>query len=153
MLFLAAQSSSRSLVVGPSVGFPLVSLSVRPLVRPSVSLSIGPSVGPAVNPAVGPAIGPWKIVKKLKNSNYDKTHKLKLWKNLKYEKFQFMKKKILKKVRLVRTLWHLDKRYDVLWAAFHNSWDVLRTTPLTVVKPDSHGTKELIGRAILYTYH
>ena len=52
---LAAQSSSRSLVVTPSVG-PLVRPLVGPSVSPLVGLSVGPSVGPPVGLFVGPSV-------------------------------------------------------------------------------------------------
>ena len=44
--------------------------------------------------------------------------------NLKYDKSWFMKKKKKLKGSLVRTFWHLDNWWDVLWAAFCNSHDV-----------------------------
>ena len=74
------------------------------------------------------------IVTKLENSNYDnsktkivtKIHKLKLGQDLEYDKSQFMKtKKKLQKSLLVRTYWHLDNWWDVLWAAFCDSRNVL----------------------------
>ena len=58
----------------------------------------------------------------LKNSNYDKTLKKSNW-----DKSQFMNtKKKLEKALLVRTFWHLDNRWDVLWAAFCDSHNVLK---------------------------
>ena len=73
---------------------------------------------------------------KLKNSNCDKTQKLKLWqlKNSNCDKTQNVKlwqnsiyDKSLKSL-LVRTTWHLDNGCDVLWAAFCDSRDVLIDT-------------------------
>ena len=89
-----------------------------------------------------------RIVTKLKNSNCDKTQnsncdknqKLKLrqnsnsncdnsksqimtkLKNFNCDKTQFMKN--LYKSLLVRTIWHLNNGWDVLWAAFCDSGDV-----------------------------
>ena len=60
-----------------------------------------------------------QIMTKNKNSNYDKTQKLKLWQNLKYDQSKFMKKKKnFKMVFKVRTFWHRDNQWDVFWAAF-----------------------------------
>ena len=61
-----------------------------------------------------------QIVTKLEISNYDKTQKLKLWQNLQYVKCQFRKKTALNGL-LVRIFWHLDNRWDVLWASFCDS--------------------------------
>ena len=45
--------------------------------------------------------------------------KLKLWQNLNYDKSQFMRRKKQNlKGFLVGTFWHLDNRWDALWAAF-----------------------------------
>ena len=57
-----------------------------------------------------------QIVTKPKISNCDKTQKHKLWQNSIYEK-----KNKLKKGLLVRTFWHPDNWWDVLWAAFCDS--------------------------------
>ena len=69
-----------------------------------------------------------RIVTKLENSNDDKTQKFKLWQNLKkklkfgqnlkYDNSQFMKTKKTLKGSFSKTFWHLDSRWDVLWAAF-----------------------------------
>ena len=76
-----------------------------------------------------------QIVTKVGNSNFDKTQKLKLWQNLKTKigtKLEICKNlnlwrpKKLKKGLLVRTFWHLDNRWDVLWAAFCDSRDVFK---------------------------
>ena len=91
-------------------------------------------------------------IEKLKlwqNSNCDKTQigtKLKLWQNWNCDKTQIVREKIknlnvtkptlwqnsrtqivtkLKKGLLVKTFWHLDSRWDDLWAAFCDSRDVL----------------------------
>ena len=65
-----------------------------------------------------------QIVTKLENSNYDNSKSqlvTKLKKSncekkiLKYDKSQFLKKKFWPGL-LVRTFWHLDNRWDVLWA-------------------------------------
>ena len=93
-----------------------------------------------------------QIVMKLKNSNCEETKKPKFWQNsncdktkkLKCDKIQIVtklkknqivtklewqisiyeKKKKLKSL-LVRTFWHLDNQWAVLWAAFCDSCDVL----------------------------
>ena len=87
------------------------------------------------------------ILTKLKNSNSDKTQKLKLWQNAKIQivttqmatklkniKCDKTETKIVTKLKnsnsanlisdktlnglFARTTWHLDNRWDVLWAAF-----------------------------------
>ena len=74
------------------------------------------------------------------NSNCDKTWKLKLWQNLilrfwensetkivtklKLWQISIYEEKKLKNSLLVRTFWHLDIRWDGLWAAFCESRDV-----------------------------
>ena len=85
------------------------------------------------------------IVKKL-NSNWFKIHKLKLWQNSKTQVVTSQKVKLTKlkknsncdktqfltnllKSLLVKTTWHLDNKWDVLWAAFCDSWDVLHEFP------------------------
>ena len=54
-----------------------------------------------------------QIVTKLKNSNCDKAT-LTMGQNLNYDKLKGL---------LIGTFWHLDNRYNVLWAAFCNSRD------------------------------
>ena len=73
-----------------------------------------------------------QIVTKLKNSNCDKTKKNQIatkLKNLNCDETKIMSninwwQKILLIGLLVRTFWHLDNRWDVLWAAFCNSRNV-----------------------------
>ena len=73
-----------------------------------------------------------QMVTKLENSKDDKTQKIKLWQNsktwivTKLEIWQILmyEGKKLKKDLLVRTYWHLDNQWDVLWAAFCDSRDV-----------------------------
>ena len=68
-----------------------------------------------------------QIVSKLKNSNFYKTQivtklnnskldRNKLWQNLSYYKSELMRKTTLKG-SFSKTFWHLDNRWDVLWAA------------------------------------
>ena len=64
-----------------------------------------------------------QIMTKLKYSVCDKTQRTKLWQNFKNIKSQFNKKKLLRDL-LVRTFWHLNHRWNVLWAAFCNSCNV-----------------------------
>ena len=52
--------------------------------------------------------------------------KLELGQNFKCKKTQFMKTKKLKKGLLARIFWHLDNRWDALWAAFCDSRDVFK---------------------------
>ena len=68
-----------------------------------------------------------------KNSNCEKTQKLNLWKKnyktqimtkLKLWQISIFNKKYFKKSLLVRTFWHLDNPWYVLWAAFRDSCNV-----------------------------
>ena len=79
-----------------------------------------------------------QIVMKLKNSNCDKTQKLKLWQNLNFTKSRFIKKKIFLRGLLVKTFWHLDNWWDVLWATFCDSRNVFINFP-----PPSLGLKPI----------
>ena len=76
---------------------------------------------------------------KTQNSNCDKSQKLYLWQNLNYNKSQFMRRKNLQKGLLVGTFWHLDNRWDVLWAVLCNSRDVCQVSTKTLrkVKPET----------------
>ena len=73
------------------------------------------------------------------------TQKLKFWQNsitqsgtkLYFWKISIYEKRIFWKGLLVRTFWHLDNRWDVLWAAFCDSRDVFlhsRLAPKLVVR-------------------
>ena len=92
-----------------------------------------------------------QIVTEFENLNCNKTQKLKLWQNLKYGKSQFKKKKKkknFKNVFLVRTFWHLDNRWDVLWAAFCDSHNVFPPPfPKLVLGTTSLFTWELLKQA------
>ena len=60
---------------------------------------------------------------KTKNTNCDKTNKLKLWQKeqINWGKFwQILIYETNLKEYFIRTTWHLDNRWDVLWAAFCN---------------------------------
>ena len=61
-----------------------------------------------------------KTKKKLQNSRIQiiTTQKIKLWQKSKSQT-QFIKKKTWKGL-IVRTVWHIDNWWDVLWAAFCN---------------------------------
>ena len=65
-----------------------------------------------------------QIVTKLKNYNFYKAFLL-LWQNLNYDKSLLMRIKKKYEGLLVRTFWHIDNWFDVLWAAFCDSRDVL----------------------------
>ena len=58
------------------------------------------------------------------NSICDNSQKLKLWWYLNYDKFQLMQRMFFNDI-LIRTFWHLDNQWDVLWASFCNSCNVL----------------------------
>ena len=66
---------------------------------------------------------------KLKISNWDKTQTLKWWQNLNKDKSQFMRRKKKKSNGFFsKNIWHLDNRWDVLWAAFCDSCNVFDCT-------------------------
>ena len=72
----------------------------------------------------------FQIMTKLQKPNCNKAQKLKLWHNLKIQiatilnsncdKTQKLKWWQNSKLSLVRTTWHLDNQWDLLWAAFSN---------------------------------
>ena len=82
-----------------------------------------------------------QIMTKIKNSNYDKTQKLKLWQNLKYDKSKFVKKKNFKMFFKVITFWHLDNWWDVLCDSCDD------------FKPHGVGSFMLLSYHMLHTTH
>ena len=64
----------------------------------------------------------------VKNSKTQVVTKLLLW------KMSMCEEEKIKKGLLLRTFWHLDNRWDVLWAAFCDSRDVSYQTGTLIYK-------------------